>query len=429
MFVDQVELTVKSGKGGDGIIAWRREKYVPFGGPFGGDGGKGGSIIFRADEGLSTLLDLRYRRKIVAEPGQNGGQKNMHGADAPDIIVPVPVGTIVFDMESGRMICDLTQHNQTFVVAKGGKGGRGNTHFATPRNQAPEIQENGEPGLTLNLRLELKLLADVGLIGFPSVGKSTFISAVSAAKPKIGAYPFTTLVPNLGVVDVEGVKSFVMADLPGILEGASQGVGLGLQFLRHIERTRVLIHILDLSENGRDPFADYQAVNREMAEYHMRLTQRPQILVANKMDADGAEKRLTELRQRLGSQVEIFPVSALTRTGLKPVLQKAAELLEKTPLFDIYEEENAETQEETAYFGLESQDPGFELRQLKEGSYEAFGPKIDRLIEKTLFGNEESIRRLSRSLRKMGVDDALRRAGVRNGDRVRIGDYEFEFVD
>jgi GTP-binding protein len=225
MFVDQVELTVKSGKGGDGIIAWRREKYVPFGGPFGGDGGKGGSIIFRADEGLSTLLDLRYRRKIVAEPGQNGGQKNMHGADAPDIIVPVPVGTVVFDMESGRMICDLTQHNQTFVVAKGGKGGRGNTHFATPRNQAPEIQENGEPGLTLNLRLELKLLADVGLIGFPSVGKSTFISAVSAAKPKIGAYPFTTLVPNLGVVDVEGVKSFVMADSPEYWKGPAKVSG------------------------------------------------------------------------------------------------------------------------------------------------------------------------------------------------------------
>ncbi|HRY78216.1 MAG TPA: GTPase ObgE [Candidatus Izemoplasmatales bacterium] len=428
MFVDQVEITVKSGKGGDGIIAWRREKYVPFGGPFGGDGGKGGSVILQADEGLSTLLDLRYRRKIIAEAGKNGGQKNMHGSDADDIIVPVPVGTIVFDAETGRMICDLTEHNQTFVVAKGGKGGRGNTHFATPRNQAPEIQENGEPGITLHLRMELKLLADVGLIGFPSVGKSTFISAVSAAKPKIGAYPFTTIVPNLGVVDVEGVKSFVMADLPGILEGASRGVGLGLQFLRHIERTRVLIHVLDLSDNGRDPYEDYLAVNRELAEYQMRLTKRPQILVANKMDADGAETRLDNLRKRLEADVEVFPVSALTRSGLKPVLQKAAELLEKTPLFDIYEEEKAHENDST-YFGLESQDPGFAVRKLKEGNYEAFGPKIDRLIEQTLFGNEESIRRLSRSLRVMGVDDALRRAGVQNGDMVRIGDYEFEFVD
>ena len=426
MFVDQVRLTVKSGKGGDGIIAWRREKYVQYGGPFGGDGGKGGSIIFQADEGLSTLLDLRYQKKIVAEDGDNGGQKNMHGKDAEDVIVPVPVGTVVFDEETETVICDLTKHKEAFVVARGGKGGRGNSHFATPRNQAPEIQENGEAGIARNLRIELKLLADVGLLGFPSVGKSTLISVVSGARPKIADYPFTTLVPHLGVVDVEGIKGFVMADLPGIIRGASQGVGLGLQFLRHIERTRVLVHVLDLSETGRDPYEDYLAVNHELAEYKMALSERPQVVVANKMDAPGAEERLLALQNRLGPKTSVLPISALTKTGLKPLLARIAELLETTPYFDIYE---GETRLEEVFYGLDPAEKGFTIRKLKEGLFEAFGPKIDRLIRETTFGNEESIRRFSRNLRRLGVDDALRAEGTKNGDMVRVGDYEFEFVD
>lgn len=427
MFVDQAKILVKSGKGGDGIIAWRREKYIQYGGPFGGDGGKGGSIIFRADEGLSTLLDFRFRKKIIAEPGQNGGQKNCTGADAEDIYVKVPVGTIVFNEETGAVICDLTAHNQEFVVARGGKGGRGNSHFATPKIQAPEIQENGQPGIALNLRLELKLLADVGLVGFPSVGKSTLISVVSGARPKIGDYPFTTLIPNLGVVDVEGIRSFVMADMPGIIEGASQGVGLGLQFLRHIERTRVIVHIIDVSEySGRDPYEDYQIINHELEEYKFQLSQRPQVIVANKMDAPGAAERFAKLKEQLGPDKEIIPISALTKTGLKPLLNRIVELLDTTPYFNIYED--METAEPTLYT-LTPEEKGFTVRRLKDHLYEVFGPKIDRLVEKTLFGNDESIKQLSRSLRHLGVDDELRKAGVSNGDMVRIVDYEFEFVD
>lgn len=427
MFVDEVKIKIKSGKGGDGIIAWRREKYVQFGGPFGGDGGRGGSIIFCADEGLSTLLDLRYKKHITAQPGENGGQKNCTGADAEDIYIPVPVGTIIFDDETGNMLYDLTKHKETFVAARGGKGGKGNTHFATAKNQVPEIQENGEPGKTLNLRLELKLLADVGLVGFPSVGKSTLISVVSGSKPKIGAYPFTTLVPNLGVVDVDGIRSFVMADMPGIIEGASKGIGLGLQFLRHIERTRVIVHIIDISEfSGRDPYEDYLAINHELSEYKFQLSQRPQIIVANKMDTPGAEERLKELRQKIGPEKEIIPISALTKTGLKPLLSRIVSLLDTTPLFNIYDE--TDLQDEKLYV-LDPSDPGFAVRKLKDHLYEAFGPKITHFVDRTLFGSEESIKHLARALRRLGVDDELRKLGIQTGDMVRIVDYEFEFVD
>jgi len=427
MFIDEVRITVKSGKGGDGIIAWRKEKFAQYGGPYGGDGGMGGSIIFRADEGLSTLMDLRFQRKISAEPGDKGGSKNMSGKSAEDITIPVPVGTIIYDEETNRVICDLTKHNETFVVAKGGKGGRGNQHFATSRNQAPEIQENGRPGETKNLRIELKLLADVGLVGFPSVGKSTLISVVSGSKPKIGAYPFTTLVPNLGVVDVEGIRSFVMADMPGIIRGASQGVGLGLEFLRHIERTRVIVHIIDVSADcGRDPYDDYLAINHELEEYKFNLSQRPQIIVANKMDAPGAEERLAELRKKLGPDKEVIAISALTRSGLRPLIARCAQLLDSTPLFNIYDDEAV--QDEVVYT-TNAEDPGFAVRMLKESLYEVFGPKITTLVERTLFGNEESIKHLSRNLRQLGVDDELRKAGCKNGDMVRIVDYEFEFVD
>ncbi|MDD3842726.1 MAG: GTPase ObgE [Candidatus Izemoplasmatales bacterium] len=427
MFVDEVTLMVKSGKGGDGIIGWRREKYVPMGGPYGGDGGKGGSVIFRADEGLSTLLDLRYQKRIIADAGDNGGSKNMTGADGADVIIPVPVGTIVYDEETNAILCDLTKHNQESIIAKGGKGGRGNTHFATSRNQAPYIQENGEPGITRNLRIELRLLADVGLIGFPSVGKSTLISVVSGSKPKIADYPFTTLVPNLGVVDVEGIRSFVMADMPGIIKGASQGVGLGLQFLRHIERTRVIVHIIDISEaSGRDPYDDYLTINHELAEYRYQLSQRPQIIVANKMDTPKADERLKELQSQMGNEIKIIPISALTKTGLKPLLHAIIDLLNKTPLFNIYED--SEIPDEVLY-DFNPADPGFTVRQLSEHVFEAFGPRITRMFQKTRFGNEESIKHLARCLRQMGVDDELRKINIKNGDTVRIVDYEFEFID
>ncbi|OHE39992.1 MAG: GTPase ObgE [Tenericutes bacterium GWF2_57_13] len=423
MFIDEVRIKVKSGKGGDGIVAWRREKYIQFGGPAGGDGGKGGSVVFRADEGLSTLLDLRYRKVVQADDGEKGKTKNMHGANAEDIYVTVPVGTIVYEEHTNRVLCDLTKHEETAIVAPGGRGGRGNWNFATSRNQAPEIQENGHPGITVDLRIELKLLADVGLIGFPSVGKSTLISVVSESKPKIADYPFTTLVPNLGVVNVDGIRSFVMADMPGIIEGASKGVGLGLRFLKHIERTRVIVHIIDMSAaHGRDPYEDYLVINRELAEYKFKLSQRPQILVANKMDMPEAAENLRRFREKIGPDVEIVSISALTTKGVHDLLLKIVELLDKTPFFDVYDDldigaANAAT------------GPDFEITHPSDKLWEVVGPLVGRLIPMTNFTIEDSVKLLAKRLRRAGVDDALRKAGIKPGDTVRIVDYEFEFID
>ena len=293
MFLDTAKISVQAGRGGDGMVAFRREKYVPNGGPWGGDGGKGGSVIFKVDEGLRTLMDFRYNRKFKAKNGEKGMTKGMHGRGAEDLIVSIPPGTTVRDAETGKVITDMVEDGQEFVVAHGGRGGRGNIRFATPRNPAPEIAENGEPGEERELQLELKILADVGLVGFPSVGKSTILSVVTAAKPKIGAYHFTTIVPNLGMVRTKSGESFAMADLPGLIEGASQGVGLGTQFLRHIERTRVILHVIDMSASeGRDPYEDYLQINKELETYNLRLMERPQIIVANKMDMPEAEENL-----------------------------------------------------------------------------------------------------------------------------------------
>ncbi|MER2064368.1 MAG: GTPase ObgE, partial [Alkalibacterium sp.] len=321
MFLDQVKVNVKAGNGGDGMVAFRREKYVPDGGPAGGDGGQGGDVIFIVDEGLRTLMDFRYNRHFKAEHGENGMSKGMHGRGAKDLFVKVPPGTVVKDAVTGTMYADLTEHEQKAVIAKGGRGGRGNIRFASPRNPAPEIAENGEPGEEKEIELELKVLADVGLIGFPSVGKSTLLSVVSAARPKIGAYHFTTLVPNLGMVKTEDGRSFVLADMPGLIEGASQGVGLGIEFLRHIERTRVLLHVVDMSGvEGRDPVEDYYTINQELEEYDLKLRERPQIVIANKMDMPDAEENLQAFRQKVGEDVQIFPISAVSRQGLKELL-------------------------------------------------------------------------------------------------------------
>ncbi|MFA5006510.1 MAG: GTPase ObgE [Candidatus Izemoplasmatales bacterium] len=423
MFIDEARIKIKSGKGGDGIVSWRREKYIQYGGPAGGDGGRGGSVVFQADEGLSTLLDLRYKKVIKADDGENGKTKNCHGADAEDIVVTVPVGTIVYEEPTNRVLCDLTTHGERAVVAPGGRGGRGNARFATPKNQAPEFQENGTPGLTLDLRVELKLLADVGLVGFPSVGKSTLISVVSESKPKIADYPFTTLVPNLGVVNVEGVKSFVMADMPGIIEGAAQGVGLGLQFLKHIERTRVIVHIVDMSaSHGRDPYQDWLVINRELAAYKFKLSERPQILVANKMDLPEAVEHLERFRTQVGPGVEIVPISALTRDGVRDLLLKIAELLDRTPFFDVYDDLDIVA-------GNVAPGPDFEIARPSDKVWEVVGPLVGRLIPRTNFAIEESVKLLARRLRRAGVDDALRKRGVKTGDTVRISEYEFEFID
>lgn len=427
MFVDHVKIYVKGGDGGDGMVAFRREKYVPHGGPAGGDGGNGGSVVFEVDEGLRTLMDFRYNRHFKATRGENGMSKGMHGKNAKDLVVKVPPGTVVINEETGNVIADLVEHGQRAVIAKGGRGGRGNMRFATPANPAPELSEKGEPGQELNVILELKVLADVGLVGYPSVGKSTILSVVSAAKPKIGAYHFTTIVPNLGMVDTEDGRSFVMADLPGLIEGAHQGIGLGMQFLRHIERTRVIVHVVDISGmEGRDPYEDYLTINEELKQYNLRLTERPQIVVANKMDMPGAEENLNEFKKKVGD-VKVFPVSAITKQGLTPVLYEIADLLEVTPPFELHE--IVDESDKAVLYKHEKQGVDFEITRDDDGAFVLSGYTIERLFKMTDFSRDESVRRFARQLRAMGVDEALREKGATDGDTVRLLDYEFEFVE
>ncbi|WP_027724702.1 GTPase ObgE [Tuberibacillus calidus] len=430
MFVDQVNVYVKGGDGGNGMVAFRREKYVPMGGPAGGDGGKGGDVIFEVDEGLRTLMDFRYQKHFKAPRGENGGPKNQHGRNAKDLIVRVPPGTVVYDRETNEMICDLTEHGRRAVIAKGGRGGRGNTRFATPANPAPHHAENGEPGEEREIRIELKLLADVGLVGFPSVGKSTLLSVVSSAKPKVADYHFTTIVPNLGVVALDDDRSFVIADLPGLIEGAHLGAGLGHQFLRHIERTRVIIHVIDMaSVEGRDPYDDYVKINDELRQYEWRLMERPQVIAANKMDLPGAEANLKAFKEKLREnhqEVDIFPISAASKQGLKPLLYHVADLLEKTPAFPIAA---AEDQVSQVTYRLEEEEPAFRISRDDDGAYVVSGPKIEKLFKMTDFNRDESVRRFARKMRAMGVDDALRERGIEDGDTVRILDFEFEFTE
>jgi GTP-binding protein len=435
MFLDQVTIDVKAGKGGDGMVAFRREKYVPDGGPAGGDGGRGGDVILIVDEGLRTLMDFRFNRHFKAQPGENGMSKGMHGRGSEDTYVKVPQGTTVRDAETGALLGDLIENGQTLIVAKGGRGGRGNIRFASPRNPAPEIAENGEPGQERKIELELKVLADVGLVGFPSVGKSTLLSVISSARPKIGAYHFTTLVPNLGMVTTSDGRSFAAADLPGLIEGASQGVGLGTQFLRHIERTRVILHVIDMSGmEGRDPYEDYVAINHELSSYNLRLLERPQIIVANKMDMPQAEENLKKFKEQLKKEKEdefaddipVFPISGVTRKGIEPLLNATADLLDVTPEFPLYDEE---IEEETVQYGFNPEGPEFKIDRDSDATWILSGEKIEKLFQMTNFDHDETVMRFARQLRGMGVDEALRARGAKDGDLVRIGEFEFEFVE
>ncbi|MED1779031.1 GTPase ObgE [Bacillus subtilis] len=428
MFVDQVKVYVKGGDGGNGMVAFRREKYVPKGGPAGGDGGKGGDVVFEVDEGLRTLMDFRYKKHFKAIRGEHGMSKNQHGRNADDMVIKVPPGTVVTDDDTKQVIADLTEHGQRAVIARGGRGGRGNSRFATPANPAPQLSENGEPGKERYIVLELKVLADVGLVGFPSVGKSTLLSVVSSAKPKIADYHFTTLVPNLGMVETDDGRSFVMADLPGLIEGAHQGVGLGHQFLRHIERTRVIVHVIDMSGlEGRDPYEDYLTINQELSEYNLRLTERPQIIVANKMDMPEAAENLEAFKEKLTDDYPVFPISAVTREGLRELLFEVANQLENTPEFPLYDEE--ELTQNRVMYTMENEEVPFNITRDPDGVFVLSGDSLERLFKMTDFSRDESVKRFARQMRGMGVDEALREHGAKDGDIIRLLEFEFEFID
>ena len=434
MFLDEVKIFVRSGDGGNGLVAFRREKYVPKGGPAGGDGGRGANVVFIVDEGLRTFMDYRYQKKFVAPNGENGMSKGMHGRKSKDLYLKVPPGTVIRDTDTGEVLADLVEHKQEVIVARGGRGGRGNCRFATPSNPAPEIAENGEPGEERNLTLELKLMADVGLVGFPSVGKSTLLSITSKAKPKIADYHFTTLAPNLGVVETKDHRSFVMADLPGLIEGASQGVGLGHQFLRHIERTKVIVHVVDmLATDGRDPYEDYKIINQELGEYNMRLLERPQIVVANKMDIPAAQENLEEFKAKLavdGEEVDIVEISAFTRTNVDNLLYKISDILDSTDPNMLYElDTEEESMENRVLYKHKPKDETFKITRDDTGAYVVSGPGIERAFLMTDFNRDASVRRFAQQMRSMGVDDALRERGCKNGDTVKILKGEFEFVE
>ena len=434
MFLDEVKIFVRSGDGGNGLVAFRREKYVPKGGPAGGDGGRGANVVFIVDEGLRTFMDYRYQKKFVAPNGENGMSKGMHGRKSKDLYLKVPPGTVIRDTDTGEVLADLVEHEQEVVVARGGRGGRGNCRFATPSNPAPEIAENGEPGEERNLTLELKLMADVGLVGFPSVGKSTLLSITSKAKPKIADYHFTTLAPNLGVVETKDHRSFVMADLPGLIEGASQGVGLGHQFLRHIERTKVIVHVVDMSAtDGRDPYEDYKIINQELAEYNMRLLERPQVVVANKMDIPVASENLKKFKKHLendGEEVDIVEISAFTRSNIDNLLYKISDILDNTDPNMLYElDTEEESMENRVLYKHKPKDETFKITRDDTGAYVVSGPGIERAFLMTDFNRDASVRRFAQQMRSMGVDDALRERGCKNGDTVKILKGEFEFVE
>lgn len=420
MFVDEAILELQAGRGGNGCMAFRREKYVEMGGPFGGNGGNGADIIFKVDEGLNTLIDLRYKKLYKADNGEHGQGKGMHGKNAKDLVIKVPLGTVITNMDTNLVIADLIEKDDEVVIAHGGRGGRGNMAFATHSNPAPAYCENGEPGEVIKVRVELKLLADVGLVGLPSVGKSTIISKISAAKPKIAAYHFTTLKPNLGVVKATNNRSFVVADLPGLIEGASLGEGLGDKFLKHIERTRVIAHVIDISGiEGRDPYQDYVTINKELEAFNKKVMDKPQIVIANKMDMPEAEKNLEEFKSKV--DVPVYPVSALDGKGLDKVIEALAEKLDtikKQPLFDVKEESHV-------VYKYEEEKP-FKVFREKDG-FRVKGDKIEKLLRMTWFASDETYRRFSNQLKKMGIEDELRKLGAKNGDMIYILDYEFEY--
>ncbi|MDD7363689.1 MAG: GTPase ObgE [Peptoniphilus sp.] len=423
MFVDICRITVQAGNGGDGAVAWRREKYVPAGGPAGGDGGRGGSVVLQADSGLRTLMDFRYKRVYKAENGENGRSKKQFGADADDIVLKVPVGTIVRDAESEKVIVDLKEEGERYVIAQGGGGGKGNARFTTSTRQAPTFAQMGYKGQRRDIILELKLLADVGLVGFPNVGKSTLLSVISSAQPKIANYQFTTLSPNLGVVYLGPGQSFVCADIPGLIEGASEGVGLGHDFLRHVERTSVLIHVLDGSGDFyRDPVEDFDKINKELADYNEALSEKPQIVFINKMDIPEAAEREPEIRKALEARgYTVFSGSAATTKDLQPMLYEVyGRLQEVDTAYDSFDEEYYEESEDET--------PAISVRK-ENGRYIVDGPYIERLLGSTFFDDRDSLRYFQENLRKNGVIDRLRELGIREGESVFIDDYEFEFFE
>lgn len=423
MFYDYSKIYVKGGDGGNGVVAFRREKYVPYGGPSGGDGGKGGDIVFIGNGGMHTLIDFKSRHHYRAERGEHGQGKTMHGRKASDLRVKVPLGTVVRNAETKEVIADITIEGQEVIVAHGGRGGRGNARFATAKNKAPQIAENGEPGEELWLELELKLLADVALVGMPNAGKSTIISKVSASKPKIADYPFTTIQPNLGVVDMGDGDSFVIADVPGLIEGAHSGAGLGHRFLRHVERTKILLHVIDMSGfEGKDPCAAFITINQELQLYKESIGRRPQLVVANKMDSPEAIENLERLLNQIGEKYEVYPVSALTGEGLEPLMRRAFELVQTLPA-----EEEVETVDLRVVKVREEQP--FIISQIADGWWEVKGEEIEKLVAMTNFDHDESMLRLQRIMTKMGLDQALRDAGVIHGDTVVIGKREFDFSD
>lgn len=422
MFIDEVTIEVHAGNGGDGCLAFRREKYIPMGGPFGGNGGRGSNIVFKVDTGLHTLLDLRYNRIIKGKKGANGEGKNCHGKNSEDVIIRVPQGTVVTDLDSGFVVADMRGKEDELIVAYGGRGGRGNTAFKTQSNPAPNFCEKGEPGEVKYLKVELKLLADVGLVGLPSVGKSTIISQVSRSKPKIAAYHFTTLTPNLGVVKANDGRSFVMADLPGLIEGASQGEGLGDRFLRHIERTRVIAHVLDMSGfEGRDPYEDYQVIQNELKSFSEKLIQKPQIIIANKMDLEGAEENLKKFKEKVDAP--IYPVSAMNQEGLDPVLTALADLLDSTLEIPLYDEDQMEGH---VLYKFKKEEP-YTITREDNGDFTIHGDEVEKIFRMANFQTDEGIARFTKRLRKMGIDDKLEELGAQEGDIVHLLDFDFEY--
>ena len=422
MFIDEATIELIAGSGGDGCLAFRREKYVAMGGPFGGNGGKGSDIIFKVDPGLNTLVDFKYKKIIKGDKGENGMGKGMHGKNAQDIIIPVPPGTVVTDYDTGLIIADLTQNGQTQIIAKGGRGGRGNMAFATQKDPAPHFAENGEPGEKVKIKIELKLMADVGLVGMPSVGKSTFISKISASKPKIADYPFTTLKPNLGVVKTSDNRSFVVADLPGLIEGASLGHGLGDKFLKHIERTRVIAHIIDMSGYTNDPYQDYITINKELENFDKTLIEKPQIIIANKMDMQSSKENLKKFKEKVNK--EIYEMSAIKGEGIDKIILKLADMLDKLPKENLYKEDKFESH---VIYKFKEEKP---YKITKDNStWIISGKAVEKLLIMSRLDTDEAILRFSNKLRKMGIDDELRELGAKDGDIIKIMDYEFEFKE
>jgi len=423
MLIDSARIFVKAGNGGNGIVSFRREKYIAAGGPDGGDGGKGGDVVFAADESMRTLADFRYRKHYKAEPGENGGPSNRTGKGGKDLVIKVPPGTIIKDEGTGRIIADLSKAGQTFVAAEGGKGGKGNQHFATPTRQVPNFSKCGDTGEERWILLELKLLADVGLIGYPNVGKSTILSMVSAATPKIADYHFTTLEPNLGVVHAGEGKSFVLADIPGLIEGAHEGTGLGHQFLKHVERTKLLVHVVDVSGiEGRDPVEDFDIINRELKKYNTALSEKPQVVAANKIDIPSASGNLERFTENIKARgFDVFPISAAANKGLKELTGYIAHRLEGIPENAVFTGD-----EEEVRYTVRAEE-AFTIRRENQ-AYVVEGSWARKLVGSTNFGDYESLRHFQRSIKKKGVVDALEKMGINEGDTVKIYDFEFDYV-